>query len=74
MKILYIFSVLALLGTASTASAASCSEPYRRCKQICASGTKGPCAAGLCEGFKASCMQTGVWNSPNYRAEGLTKR
>jgi hypothetical protein len=68
-----MFGVLVAGASAAAAHAASCSDPYRVCLRKCAK-VPGSCAAGLCEGFKASCMQTGTWQSPNYRKEGLAKR
>jgi hypothetical protein len=68
-----MFGVLFMAAGVATANAASCSDPYRVCLKKCAK-VPGSCAADLCEGFKASCMQTGTWESPNYRKEGLAKR
>ena len=68
-----MFGVLTIGFSVATADAATCSEPYRVCLKKCAT-VPASCAAGLCEGFKASCMQTGTWQSPNYRKDGLEKR
>jgi hypothetical protein len=68
-----MFGVLVMAAGVATADAASCSDSYRVCLKKCAK-VPGSCAGGLCEGFKASCMQTGTWESPNYQKDGLAKR
>jgi len=76
MRRMVFAAMLGVLGmgvSTVAANAATCSEPYRVCLKRCAT-VPGSCAGGLCEGFKASCMQTGIWQSPNYRKEGLQKR
>jgi hypothetical protein len=63
-----------LLGGAAHAQKyKTCSEIYQGCKKTCTNPARG-CNNGLCEGFRASCMKTGIWQGTNTRLEGLQKR
>jgi hypothetical protein len=55
----------------------TCSKAYQNCKKLCIeykARTGRACASGLCEGYRSSCMKTGVWHSPNYYEDNMQKR
>jgi hypothetical protein len=72
--VLLALSLVMLVGTlAAPAEARSCTSVYKGCKKTCTNAALG-CFNGLCEGYRASCLKTGVWQGTNSRFEGLERK